>query len=68
MAIVKRTAVSGLSVKFECEKFPTSHPINGKGSLPVSWDDVVWSALTIGRPNVHHVFAHGESSTLRGNF
>jgi hypothetical protein len=34
----------------------------GAGALTVTWDEIIWAALTIGRPSVHHVWQHGTAS------
>ncbi|CAO4132614.1 hypothetical protein [Methylorubrum extorquens] len=39
-----------------------------ESGLPVTWNDIVWAALTIGRPSVHHVFEHGTSSLYEAMF
>ena len=36
--------------------------------LAVTWDEVIWAALTIGRPSTHHVFQHGASSRYEAIF
>jgi len=32
------------------------------GELDVTWDDILWAAMTVGRPNRHDVFHHGTAS------
>ena len=41
---------------------------NGWHELETSWDEVIWSALTVGRPNLHYVFQHGDASLFEGLF
>jgi len=57
-----------LAVPYRSEAFPPGSTPNGNGSLSVSWDRVVWAALTIGRPPTHHVFQHGTSSFYEAIF
>ena len=33
-----------------------------------SWDDLLWAALTVGRPNTTDVFRHGEASLYESAF
>ena len=34
----------------------------------MSWDLILWSAVTIGRPNLHYVFQHGRASRYEALF
>jgi hypothetical protein len=36
--------------------------------MNVDWSDLIWAALTVGRPNVHFVFGHGQSSIYEAIF
>lgn len=54
--------MSGLFLDYENESFPTSVLPNAQGSLNVTWDDILWAAITVGRPDVFHVFQHGSAS------
>lgn len=52
-------------LKIDCrsEEFPpTASVANGYQTLSTSWDELLWSALTIGRPNRQYVFQHGQAS------
>ena len=56
-------------IDYESEGFPAGAPVaNGPGRLAVSWDDILWSALTVGRPNRSAVFQHGDSSLFEAIF
>lgn len=58
-----------LRIDYEAVSFPSASGINTtSGSLHVSWDDLLWAALTIGRPNRACVFAHGQSSLYEAIF
>lgn len=41
---------------------------NGIAELHVTWDDILWAAVTIGRPNRHYVFRHGAASVYEALF
>jgi len=53
---------SKLKTHYRSEKFKHSLGINGSNFLEISWHEILWSALTVGRPNLFSVFAHGPSS------
>lgn len=57
-----------LSIRYETESFPPNTVANGSGNLSVSWDDILWSAITIGRPNLRYVFKHGHPSAYEAIF
>lgn len=61
-------APNGLRIAYISEDFPPGSTPNGTGELRTSWDEIVWSALTIGRPSVHDVFQHGPSSIYEAIF
>src|ERR1700730_9978597 len=56
-----------LFLYYESEDFPTPVP-NGRRRLSVTWDDVLWAAVTVGRPDLFHVFRHGEASVYEAIF
>jgi hypothetical protein len=58
-----------MDIEFISEGFPNPGPvINGTDTLSVTWDDLLWSAITVGRPNRHFVFQHGTSSLYEALF
>jgi hypothetical protein len=60
-----------MSVHIDYESVDFKSPgsvANGEGVLEVSWDDILWAALTIGRPNREYVFRHGVSSAYEALF
>lgn len=61
MALAPRRRQS-LRVPYLSEDFPPGSAPNASGDLFVSWDEVLWAAITLGRPNLHSVFEHGEAS------
>jgi len=50
-----------LAVTYTSAKFPSSYGV-GSGALSFSWGDLLWAAITIGRPNTAYVFQHGDAS------
>ena len=64
-----RCASMALSIDYDSEDFATGGPVqNGRRSLATSWDELLWAALTVGRPNRHTVFRHGTSSVYEALF
>lgn len=57
-----RPKTYSLRLPYTNEAFPPGVLPNGSSELTVTWDEILWAALTIGRPSVHHVFAHGATS------
>ena len=57
-----------LLVDYESEYFPDSRGINLSRKLPVTWDDVLWAAMTVGRRNLYYVFRHGTASLFEAIF
>jgi len=60
--------VSGLFLDYENEDFPTAILPNAQRRLNVTWDDILWSAVTVGRPDVFHVFRHQTASAFEAIF
>ncbi len=58
-----------LEIAFDSQGFsPGSAVSNGPGVLKTSWDELVWSALTVGRPNRQYVFRNGIPSVYEALF
>lgn len=58
-----------LQIEFQSESFQVGAPVaNGSGTLNTTWDELLWAALTVGRPNRQYVFRHGESSLYEALF
>ena len=51
-----------LSIDYKSEDFPVPRGIAPSGKLPVTWDDILWAAATVGRPKLYYVFRHGAAS------
>lgn len=57
-----------LRIPYETEAFPPGTATNGSAELSVVWDDILWSAVTVGRPNRQYVFRHGAASMYEALF
>ncbi|HWD92276.1 MAG TPA: hypothetical protein VG938_08000 [Verrucomicrobiae bacterium] len=58
-----------MDINYESRAFPsTTGIVNGANMLPANWNDILWAALTVGRPNRHYVFRHGQSSQYEALF
>lgn len=51
-----------LRISYYSEDFPSGTVSDGLSSLSVTWNDVLWAAMTVGRPSRQYVFQHGASS------
>lgn len=61
-------AQTNLRIPFHAEDFPAETLPNTHGYLAVSWDDILWAAVTVGRPNRNYVFQHGDASVYEAIF
>ncbi len=50
-----------ISIEYQSRNFPTPYGVRS-GTLHRSWDDLLWAALTVGRPSIYHVFRYGPAS------
>jgi hypothetical protein len=50
-----------LRIDYQSHAFPSQYSL-GHGTLITSWDELLWAAITIGRPSTYHVFRHGPAS------
>ncbi len=57
-----------LRIPYEAEDFPSGTLQNGQSNLEVSWNDILWAAVTVGRPNLQYVFKHGDASAYEALF
>ena len=56
-------------IPYESVRFPDGCPCSSPDSmLHVTWNDILWAALTIGRPSLSHVFKHGKSAVNEAFF
>uniref|UniRef100_Q07LE0 Uncharacterized protein n=1 Tax=Rhodopseudomonas palustris (strain BisA53) TaxID=316055 RepID=Q07LE0_RHOP5 len=51
-----------LQIDYCCQDFPRVYSLPWNGVLTTSWDELLWAAITIGRPSTYHVFRHGQAS------
>jgi len=49
-----------LRIDYRSRAFPSSFKFGS--ILSSSWNDVLWAAITIGRPSTYHVFRYGDAS------
>jgi hypothetical protein len=57
-----------LRILYHSENFPPGTVANGYDELSVTWNDVLWAAVTVGRSNRHYVFSHGAASMYEALF
>jgi hypothetical protein len=57
-----------LRIPYQTESFPAGTIANGATELDVTWNDILWAAVTVGRPNRHYVFRHGTASRYEAVF
>jgi hypothetical protein len=63
------TKSTNLRIEYESEGFPTTSSVtNGSSVLETSWDELIWAAVTVGRPNRQYVFKHGQASVYEALF
>lgn len=60
--------MTNLRIPYESEGFRAGTIANGSNDLSVSWDDILWAAITVGRPNRQYVFKQGISSAYEAQF
>jgi hypothetical protein len=58
-----------LRIDYNSEDFPTTGPVsNGSATLETNWNELLWAALTVGRPNRQYVFQYGAASVYEALF
>lgn len=58
-----------LEISYISQGFPLgASVVNGTRVLTTSWDELLWSALTVGRPNRQYVFRFGTASLYEALF
>lgn len=58
-----------LRIAYTSEGFGAASGVtNGPGVLTTSWNDLLWAAMTVGRPNRHYVFRNGMASLYEALF
>ena len=59
--MVRGVAASTFRIPYTSEDFPPGTVGRG-GRLEANWGDLLWAALTVGRPNTAYVLRHGDAS------
>ena len=54
-------------IRYTSQDFP-SGIVPAWGSVQTDWDDLLWAAVTVGRPNTAYVFRHGLASLYEALF
>ena len=63
-----RSAPTGtFEIPYTSEDFYT-RKISGQGIMEADWADLLWAALTVGRPNTAYVLGHGDASYYEALF
>ena len=57
-----------LHIPYKSEHFPPGTVQNGRNMLPVTWGDILWAAITVGRPNRYNVSRYGYASVYDALF
>jgi hypothetical protein len=58
-----------IEIDYASEGFPAASSVpNGSRTLVTNWDDLLWAAVTVGRPNRQYVFQHGMASMYEALF
>ena len=57
-----------MRILYRSEDFPPGTVSNGFGMLAVTWDEILWAAMTVGRPSRNHIFSHADSSVYEAIF
>ena len=50
-----------LRIEYTSRDFPSAYTF-GSGTFTTTWDELLWAAVTLGRPSTYHVFRHGPAS------
>lgn len=51
-----------LRIDYSSRDFPAVYSLRRNSTLTTTWDELLWAAITIGRPSTYHVFRHGQAS------
>ena len=50
-----------LEIRYTSHDFPSAS-FRSWGNLETNWGELLWAAITVGRPNTAYVFQHGDAS------
>ncbi len=68
-AIWTRDAADGIALRYTSDGFSHDPTLNSRaGKLHTNWDEILWSAITVGRPNRYAVFQHSSNSMFEAIF
>jgi hypothetical protein len=59
---------TNLRIPYQADDFPAGTFSNNYGELSVSWDDILWAAVTVGCPNRNYVFRHADACRYEAIF
>ena len=58
-----------IDIEYESEGFAAGGAVaNGKATLSTNWSELLWAAITVGRPNRQYVFKNGNASMYEAVF
>jgi hypothetical protein len=57
-----------IGIPYVTEDFPSGTIPNGSFELGTNWDEILWAALTVGRPNRQYVLRYGKPSAFEALF
>jgi len=55
-------------ISYDHDNFPPNVLPSYERRLDVTWNELAWAAVTVGRPDLYHVFQHGNSSVYGAIF
>jgi hypothetical protein len=64
----KDDPLTSLRIPYKTDGFPVGTVPNGVADLSCTWNDVLWAAVTVGRPSRQFVFHHGIASGYEAIF
>ncbi len=59
--------INTLQIPYTSHDFPNG-TVADTGVLNTNWSELIWAALTVGRPNMAYVLAHGDASYYEAMF
>ena len=65
--VTRPSLLTSFDIRYTSEDFPPTYAVSS-GTLGLNWSDLLWAAITIGRPNVTYVFQHGDASVHEALF
>ena len=65
--VTRPSLLTSFDIRYTSEDFPPAYGVSS-GTISLNWSDLLWAAITIGRPNVTYVFQHGDASVHEALF